>query len=34
MEELGVEHDLTVRDRDEVGRDVSAEIARIGLGKP
>ena len=32
MEELGVEHDLAVGDRDQVGRDVGAEIARIGLG--
>ena len=32
VEEPGVEHDLAVGDRDQIGRDIGAEIARVGLG--
>ena len=32
MEQPRVEHDLTVGDRDQVGRDVGAEVAGVGLG--
>jgi len=29
---VGIEHDLPVGDRDQVGRDIGGEIAGIGLG--
>ena len=32
VEQLGVEHDLAVGDRDQIGRDIGAEIAGVGLG--
>ena len=32
IEQLGIEHDLAVGDRDQVGRDIGAKIAGIGFG--
>src|ERR1700733_1985996 len=32
VEQLGVENDLTVGDRDQVGRDIGAQVSCVGFG--